>query len=58
MIREVEKMNMNMTGARGSSILFYLPIINLVIVLFILGLGIYTTFLIIKALKIYIKKNS
>ena len=56
MIREVEKMNM--TGARGSSILFYLPIINLVIVLFVLALGIYTTFLIIKALKIYIKNNS
>ncbi len=41
-----------------NSIFFIWPIINLVILLFVLGLGIYIAFLLIKALKIYIKKNS
>ena len=41
-----------------NSIFFIWPIINLVILLFVLGIGIYIAFLLIKALKIYIKKNS
>ena len=35
-----------------------IQIINLIIILLILGIGIYLTFLAIKALRIYIKKNS
>jgi len=40
------------------SIFYIWPIINLMLILCILGIGIYLAFLIIKALKIYINKNS
>ncbi len=33
-------------------------IVNLIILLLVLGLGVYLAILVIKALKIYIKKNS
>lgn len=49
---------MNFSVSGRNPILFIWPIINLVILLFILGIGIYIAFLLIKALKIYIKKNS
>lgn len=35
-----------------------LQIVNLIIIILVLGLGIYIAILSIKALKIYIKKNS
>lgn len=40
------------------SLFTIIPIINILIILFVLGLGIYVAFLAIKALKIYIAKNS
>lgn len=35
-----------------------LALINIILILAVTGLGVYTMILIIKALKIYIKKNS
>ena len=43
-------------GIRATSII--VTLINLVIIVTLVGLGIYIMVLLIKALKIYIKKNS
>lgn len=39
-------------------ILFYWPLINLILLLIVLGISIYFIPLAVKAIKIYIKKNS
>jgi uncharacterized protein YneF (UPF0154 family) len=49
---------MDASASGVNSIFFYWPIINLILLLIILGISIYFIFLAIKALKIYIKKNS
>ncbi|WP_297638048.1 hypothetical protein [uncultured Clostridium sp.] len=41
-----------------TSVISILPIFSIIFVLGIWGIGIYTLVLLIKALKIYIKKNS
>lgn len=41
-----------------SSVFYIWPIINLILILCVLGIGIYLAILAIKALKIYINKNS
>lgn len=52
---------MGISGINSLSVdpmMFILQIINLIILLFLLGISIYLIFLAIKALRIYIKKNS
>ncbi|WP_187287402.1 hypothetical protein [Gottschalkia acidurici] len=48
-------MTVNITPSLSEAIGFLIP---LILYLILMGLGIYTMILIIKALKIYIKKNS
>jgi hypothetical protein len=48
----------NISSSGLSPIFAIIPTIYLMILLFILGIGIYIAFLTIKALKIYIAKNS